>query len=139
MAALTQRRPLDVKVGSTADRPVLADAKIYQGGMVGIVDGSGYARPFTAGDRFAGHAEENADATGKSSGDLHVRCKRGEYFAEVAVTGAVITSVGLAVYASNDADLTMTDPGGGADKVGEVDAWISNGKAVVRFTPVLNA
>src|SRR5947209_7224762 len=52
---------------------VKAAAHIYKGGFVGIDRASGYARPLTGGDLFAGVAYEEADNSSGSNGDIACR------------------------------------------------------------------
>jgi hypothetical protein len=51
MSALTAVQTANIQGGvrDIASRPVLADTKIWKGGMVGVT-AAGYARPFQSGD-----------------------------------------------------------------------------------------
>jgi hypothetical protein len=85
---------------------VAAAAHIYKGAMVGLSSG-GYAQPLTAGDPFAGIAYEEMDNTGGADGDKAVRIYTLGDFGH-ALSGASISNIGSAVYASADDTLTFT-------------------------------
>ncbi|MGB2985845.1 MAG: capsid cement protein [Phycisphaerae bacterium] len=84
---------------------VAADTHIYKGALIGLA--SGYARPLTAGDLFVGIAYEEMDNTGGSAGDKSVRIYTLGDFGH-ALSGAAVTNIGDAVYASADDTLTFT-------------------------------
>ena len=84
---------------------VAASTHIYKGALIGLA--SGYARPLEAGDLFAGIAYEEMDNSDGSAGDLSVRVYTlGDF--DHALSGAAITNIGDAVYASADDTLTFT-------------------------------
>ena len=85
---------------------VAADAHVYKGAFVGL-DGSGYARALQAGDACVGLAYEECDNSGGANGDARVRVyTQGDFLH--ALTGAALTDIGAAVYASDDGTLTLT-------------------------------
>lgn len=87
---------------------VAADAVIYKGGFVGL--NAGYARALTAADQCVGIAYEAADNTDGSDGDVQVRVfTQGDFLH--GLTGAAVTNIGDAVYASADDTLTFTSSG----------------------------
>jgi hypothetical protein len=53
--------------------PVIAADIIYEGAAVGLVDGTGHARPLAAGDRFAGFAELKADNAAGAAAAINVK------------------------------------------------------------------
>src|SRR5436190_19261650 len=89
---------------------VKGSTHIYKGGFVGIDRASGYARPLTVGDLFAGVAYEEGDNSSGSSGDISVRVyTQGDF--QAALSGAAQTDVGKPIFASDDGTLTFA--GGG--------------------------
>jgi hypothetical protein len=54
MATLAVDKPKAEQLGTRSDIPVVATDIVYEGAAVGIVPGTGLARPLVAGDRFAG-------------------------------------------------------------------------------------
>jgi hypothetical protein len=85
---------------------VAASEHIYKGAFVGLSSG-GYAQALTAGDLFIGIAYEEADNSSGSAGDMSVRVYTLGDFGH-ALSGAAISNVGDAVYASADDTLTFT-------------------------------
>ena len=85
---------------------VAAGEHIYKGAFVGLSSG-GYAQALTAGDLFIGVAYEEADNSSGSAGDASVRIYTLGDFRH-ALSGAAITNLGDAVYASADDTLTFT-------------------------------
>ena len=71
MATLAKDTPRDYQLGDMEEYPVIASDIIYEGAAVGE-NGSGYARPLAAGDKFLGFATRNADNSGGSAGDIRV-------------------------------------------------------------------
>ena len=85
---------------------VAADEHIYKGGFVGL-DGSGYARALQAGDVCVGLAYEECDNDGGGTGERRVRVyTQGDFLH--GLSGAALTDIGAAVYASDDETLTLT-------------------------------
>ena len=85
---------------------VAADTHVFRGGFVGL-DASGYAQALTAGDPCVGLAYEECDNTGGSDGDKRIRVyTQGDFLH--ALSGAALTNIGDAVYASDDGTLTLT-------------------------------
>lgn len=110
--------------------PVIGSDIIYSGSAVGLAEGTGYARPLTAGDELRGFANESVDNSGGSAGDLDVEVqKRG--VVELSVTGAVITDVGQPVYATDENTFQFSPVGGSF--VGFVARFISAGLVEVEF------
>ena len=110
--------------------PVAASAVIYQGAMLGLA--SGYARPLVAGDVFIGIAYEKIDNTGGSAGGKKVRVQvRGIY--RLAGSGFAQTTVGAAIYGSDDATATTT--AGGNSLLGKCVKYESAGNIWVRIAP----
>ena len=132
---LTQNTQRAFEIGDYNEHPVLANANIYEGAAVGIQASTGsFARPLTATDRFVGFAESPANNVGGANGAIRVRVReRGKV--ELAVAGASATSVGLAVYASDDGTFTLTSSGN--SKIGWVHRHVSGTTVVVAFDSVL--
>ncbi len=130
MTTLAVDTPLAMELGDINEIPVIASDIIYEGAAVGIVPASGHARPLTAGDRFAGFAEQRADNANGSAAATNVRVRvRGRV--QLSVTGAVITDVGQPVYATDDAAFGFTPVSGVF--VGIVHRFVSSGVAIVAY------
>ncbi len=88
--------------------PVEAAAVIYQGSAVGL-DG-GYVQALTAGDVFAGFAEEYVDNSGGADGAKRVRVIQRGILKRVSVTGisSVANLTQQPVYMSDNDTLTTT-------------------------------
>lgn len=117
-------------LGDLEEYPVAAAATINAGAALGK-DGTGYARPLQAGDRFLGFAEHQADNAGGSAGDLRVTARlRGRV--RLPVAGATVAANGgAAVYASDDDTFTLT--AGTNSLMGFVSRWIGGTDCVVDF------
>jgi len=122
------------QLGELEDYPVIATDIIYEGAAVGE-NGSGYARPLAAGDRFLGFALEKVDNAAGSAGDKSVRVRtRGRV--QLAISGIAITANDRpAVYASDDDTFTLTASTN--SHIGFVSRWVSTGVAVVEFDSAL--
>lgn len=118
------------EIGDHDDLPVIASDIIYEGAAVGLVAGTGHARPLTSADRFAGFAIDKADNSAGAAAAIkvHVR-KRGTV--ELAVSGAVITDFGQPVYATDDNTFTFLPTG--AVFVGFVKRFVSSGVVLVDY------
>lgn len=105
--ALSENRDLDRYVDQELRSfGVKGAAHIYKGGFVGL-DTNGYARALVAGDQAVGVAYEEKDNTSGSDGDASVRVFTQGDFSH-ALTGAALSNIGDAVYASSDDTLTFT-------------------------------
>lgn len=130
MTTLAANKPRAYELGERNEIPVIASDIIYEGAAVGVVAGTGHARPLVAGDRFVGFAEAKADNSLGSAAAINVRViEDGEI--ELAVSGAVITDVGQPVYATDD-DTFQFSPVGGVF-IGYVKRFVSSGVVVVEF------
>jgi hypothetical protein len=108
--ALSANREVDRYVDQELrSYPVKASTHIYKGSFVGL-DGNGYARPLVAGDQAVGIAYEEVNNTSATDGDEDLRVFTQGDFAH-ALSGAVRTNIGDAVYASADDTLTFTSTG----------------------------
>lgn len=115
---------------SPNELPVIAADIIYEGAAVGVVAGTGYARPLAAGDRFSGFAIRKADNAAGAAGDINVRVTtRGSV--QLSVSGAVITDVGQPVYATDDDTFTFSPVS--SVFVGFVRRFVSSGVVIVEF------
>jgi hypothetical protein len=127
--ALTANRDVDHYVDQELrSLRLAAGAHIYKGAFVAL--SSGYARPLAAGDRFVGIAYEEMDNTGGSAGDKSVRLYTLGDFGH-ALSGAAVTNIGSAVYASADNTLTFT--AGGNSYVGYVVDVPATGEIILRL------
>jgi hypothetical protein len=117
-------------VGEVNEFPVIASDIIYEGAAVGLVAGTGHARPLTSADRFVGFAEQKADNSAGAAAAINVRViTKGSV--QLAVSGAVITDVGQPVYATDDNAFGFTPVS--AVFVGFVRRFVSSGVAEVDF------
>jgi len=136
--ALAINTPIKERIGKYLDFAVKTGVHIFAGAMVGLEAASGFARPLVSGDAILGHAMDEYDNTGGADGDLKVHTLVGEnalgYLLQVPVDGVVVTSGGDAVFASDDATLSLTD-GGTDTEVGKVAQYIEDDLAVVLFVP----
>lgn len=130
MTTLAANKPRAFEGGSRNEIPVIASDIIYEGAAVGVVAGTGHARPLTAVDRFAGFAEATADNSAGAAAAINVRTVESGKI-QLSVTGAVITDVGQPVYATDDDTFTFNPVG--AAFVGFVHRFVSAGVAVVAF------
>ena len=130
MTTLAANLPRAFEGGNRNDLPMIAADIIYEGACVGVVAASGHARPIAATDLFAGFAEAKADNSAGAAAAINVRViTSGEI--QLPVTGAVITSYGLPVYAVDDNSFTMTASTNVF--IGYVKRFVSTGVAVVAF------
>lgn len=113
--------------------PVIANDIIYDGAAVGSVDATGHAGPLgtSSAVRFAGFASAKADnSNGGAAAAISVDLIEAGKI-ELPVTGAVITDLGRAVYASDDDTFAFSPVAGYF--VGFIDRFVSAGVAVVEF------
>jgi hypothetical protein len=130
MTTLAANTPRAYELGTRNAIPVIATDIIYEGAAVGVVDGSGHARPLVAGDRFAGFAERKADNSAGAAAAINVEViKSGEV--QLTVSGAVITDVGQPVYATDDNAFVFSPVG--ASFIGFVKRFVSSGVVIVDF------
>lgn len=116
--------------GHICHYPIIASEIIYEGAAVGLVQGTGHARPLQAGDLFVGFANRKCDNSTGSAADKNVEV-RDKGTVQLSVSGAVITDVGQPIYATDD-DTFVFSPVGGVF-VGKVERFISSGVVDVRF------
>ncbi len=101
MSTLSVNTPRAYEGGDICRFPVIATDIIYEGAAVGLVYATGHAQPLTSSDMFVGFANAKADNASGSAADINVYVKsRGRI--QLSVSGAVITDVGLPVYATDD-------------------------------------
>ncbi|MCA9252840.1 MAG: hypothetical protein KDA54_17055 [Phycisphaerales bacterium] len=106
-----------------------ASTRVYKGALIEWGP-TGYARPVTGAGQFVGLAYEEGDNSGGDDGDVSVRVyTMGDFGLPLA--GAVQGSVGAAVYASDDATLTLDSDA--ATFVGYVQGLESAGNIVLRL------
>ncbi len=104
---------------------------LYKGAFVSV-DSSGYAAPLAAGETFVGVAFEFCENSAGSDGDKSIRCyTQGDF--EHALSGAAVTNIGDAVYASADDTLTFTSTSNSF--VGYCVDVPSSGVIILRIAP----
>ena len=130
MTTLAANTPRDFEGGNRNEIPVIASDIIFEGAAVGIVTGTGHARPLAAGDRFAGFAEAKADNSAGAAAAINVRVIESGKI-QLAVTGAVITDVGQPVYATDDNVFAFAPTS--AVFVGFVHRFVSSAVVIVEF------
>ncbi|MCB9980270.1 MAG: cytoplasmic protein [Rhodospirillales bacterium] len=136
MTTLAQDAQRPFELGTINELPVIAGDIIYEGAAVGIVAGTGYARPLQAGDAFVGFAETQADNTNGAAGDVHVRVRM-KGSVELAISGLVITDIGADIYASDDDTFTKTV--GSNSFIGRVSRFVSAGVGIVNFDTLVTS
>ena len=125
--------PRDKILGDLNDIPIVTTDIIYEGAAVGIVKASGHARPLTSVDKFAGFAQTQCDNSAGAAAAKNVKViSRGKV--QLAITGAVITDVGLPVYATDDDTFAFTPVGG--VYIGKVIRFVSSGVVEVEFDAI---
>lgn len=130
MTTLAAEKARAFEVGDRNEFPVIAADIIYRGAAVGLVSGTGHARPLTSVDRFVGFAEATADNAVGAAADINARVIECGCV-ELAVSGAVITDVGQPVYATDDDTFTFSPVG--AVFIGWVYRYVSAGVVIVDF------
>lgn len=129
MTTLATDTPRDYELGYVNEYGVIANDIIYEGAAVGE-NGSGYARPLQAGDKFLGFAEQNVDNSTGAAGDQRMRVKDiGKV--KLDVGSVAITDIGKPVFASDDNTFTLTQ--GSNSYIGRVCRVESSGVAIVAF------
>lgn len=120
----------DYEQGDRNEFPVVASDIIYNQAAVGLVIASGHARPLTSVDKFVGFAEKFADNSSGSAADITVRTYR-KGRVKLPVSGAVITDVGLPVYAQDDNAFSFIKTSGVF--IGFAVRFIASGYMMVAF------
>ncbi len=135
MAALTA--PFDVPQKPGEDiRLEIDNVKIYRGGAVAVLIGTGEALPLVptvVGNLFIGVAEETVDNTADTA-NTYIRVARKGIFA-FNQTGILAASVGQRAYFSDDNTITLTSGTTFAGIIVAIDqqnavAWVDIGSAV---------
>lgn len=130
MTTLAANKPRAYEQGNRNDLLMIASDIIYEGAAVGIVAGSGHARPLQAGDKFAGFAESTIDNSAGAAAAQRVRVLT-EGLIQLAVASVAITDIGKPVYASDDDTFVLTPSTN--SYIGRVHRFVSTGVAVVKF------
>ena len=130
MTTLAANKPRAYELGNRNDLLMIASDIIYEGAAVGIVAGSGHARPLAAGDKFAGFAESTVDNSAGAAAAKSVRVITNGLI-QIPVTSVAITDIGKPVYASDDDTFVLTESTN--SYVGRVHRYVSSGVAVVAF------
>jgi hypothetical protein len=133
MTTLAADKRRDIILGGVNEFPVIIADIIYEGAAVGLVIASGHSRPLTSVDKFAGFAESKCDNSTGAAAAKNVRTvTKGTI--QLSITGAVITDVGLPVYATDDDTFAFTPVGGVF--VGFVRRFVSSGVVEVEFDSI---
>lgn len=107
---------------------VAGGAHIFKGALVGLV-ATGYARPLTAGDKFAGIAyEEMGNSAGSGAASVRVYTL-GDF--GLTLAGATVADIGRLVFASADDTLTFT--GASNSYVGVVQDFVQTDEIILRL------
>ena len=116
MVALTGSRSTPEKLSPrTRSVPLLANARVWQGGMVQIAaTGFGVAAVATAANVTVGVAVASVDNSGGANGAVSVDVLRGTYRFVNSAGGDLIgrTEIGKPVYVVDDQTVAKTDNGG---------------------------
>lgn len=130
MTTLAADKARSYQLGELEDYPIIASDIIFEGAAVGE-NGSGYARPLAAGDRFLGFAQRKVDNSTGAAGALNVTVKtRGRVL--LPISGLAITANDRApVYASDDDTFTLTATANSL--IGFVSRWVETGVAIIEF------
>lgn len=127
MSTLTMGRSRLEEMGAQNEIPVVAADIIYQGAAAGVVKDSGHARPLSLGDKFGGFAISQCDnSLGAAEAKSVKVLSKGKI--KLAVAGAVITDLGMPVYASDDDTFSFVPTG---VFVGFVSRFVSSGVVIV--------
>lgn len=123
MTALSADRKTNYREGVEMEHPVAAAVTIYAGSLV-CLDASGYATPGAdaAGVKFLGVAQESADNSSGSAGDVNVRVRRKGVF-YLAASGMALTDVGTAAYVADDQTVAKSTSNSVA--CGKIVQWVS--------------
>ncbi len=134
MTALTAPRATPEKQSPrTRLVPLLANAKVYQGGMVQIAaSGCGVAAVATAANVTIGRAKATVDNTGGANGAQSVEVERGVFYYANSAGGDLITrtEINKTIYVVDDQTVAKTDNSGARPAAGtcyDVDAqgvWV---------------
>lgn len=121
-------------LGDINEIPAIASDIIYEGAAVGIVIGTGHARPLTSVDKFAGFAESKCDNSSGAAAAKNIRVvSKGTV--QLAISGAVITDVNQPVYATDDNVFVFTPVGGVF--IGMTKRYVKSGYMEVDFDAIL--
>lgn len=118
------------ETGSVNTFSVIASDVIYEGAAVGLVKATGHARPLVGGDKFVGFCQQIVDNSLGAAAAKNVDVVE-EGKVVLSVSGAVITDVGLPIYASDDDTFSFSPVSG--TFVGFVHRFVSSGVVVIDF------
>lgn len=130
MTTLAADKARSIELGTLDHLPVIASDIIYEGAAVGVVAGTGHARPLTSADRFGGFATAKADNSAGAAAAIYVEVRKSGQV-ELSVSGAVITDKGQPVYATDDDTFTFNPVG--AVFIGFVKRFVESGVVIVDF------
>lgn len=131
--ALSKNTPLKEVLGEFADLPLYQGVHAYEGAML-FLRADGYVTNAAGGLPFVGHADAEADNSNGASGNKLVRVRRGNYRAEVTLSGVTQANVGDPVYASDDGTLSLVQAGNSL--VGLIVRHVGGNNCIVEFMPL---
>jgi hypothetical protein len=130
MTTLAKDKPRSYPLGELNDMPMIGSDIIYEGAAVGD-NGSGYARPLTAGDPFRGFAVEKCDNSASATDGAKSVKLRERGLIVLPVSAAAITDIDKPVFASDDDTFTFTQSTN--SYIGRVRRWVSTGYVEVAY------
>jgi hypothetical protein len=133
MTTLSADKRRDIILGEINEIPVITAEIIYEGAAVGIIKASGHAWPLAFPNKFAGFAEQKCDNSLGAAAAKNVRViSKG--VVKLSISGAVITDVGLPIYATDD-DTFVFLPTAGVF-IGMTRRFVSSGIMEVEFDAI---
>jgi hypothetical protein len=133
MTTLSADKRRDIVLGTVNEIPVIIAEIIYEGSAVGIIKASSHAWPLAFPNKFAGFCEQKCDNSTGAAAAKNVRViSKG--VAKLSISGAVITDVGLPVYATDD-DTFVFLPTAGVF-IGMTRRFVSSGIMEVEFDAI---
>ena len=133
MTTLSADKRRDIVLGDINEIPMITAEIIYEGAAVGIIKASGHAWPLAYPNRFAGFAEQKVDNSLGAAAAKNIRVISSGVI-QLSISGAVITDVGLPVYATDD-DTFVFLPTGGVF-IGMTRRFVSSGIMEVEFDAI---
>ena len=130
MTTLSSDVARDYELGDRNEFPIIAADIIYENAAVGLVLASGHARPLTSADKFVGFAEKQGDNSAGAAAAINIRVKK-KGAVLLAISGAVITDVGLPVYAQDDNAFSFVKTSGVF--IGFTRRYVESGYMIVEF------
>jgi len=132
-ASVKRRHEVDGPGSKLDSRPAVGGDIFYEGAFLGD-NGSGFVRPLTAGDPFAGMNVELLDTAGLSDGDTDARIMTVGHV-QLSITNVVDEDdVGETVLAADDGTFTLVV--GLNTPIGVITRHVSGALAIVKIEAV---